>query len=123
MKKENKKASEGARAETASGSVYVDLGYKNFAEMETKANLVIEISKIIKKKKLTQADAAEMFGISQPKLSELLRGRFRGYSVERLIYFLNALGKDVDIIVKSKPRNRKARVNVYPSHHRNEARA
>lgn len=105
-----------------SGSVYADLGFKNYEEMEAKANLVIEISKAIKKKKLTQAQAAEMFGISQPKLSELLGGRFRGYSVERLIHFLNELGKDVDIVVKSKPRNRKARVNVYPSEHKNEAR-
>ena len=81
--------------------------------METKSNLVIEIGKAIKKKKLTQIQAAEKIGISQSKLSELLNGHFRGYSVERLIYFLNELGQDVDIVVKSKPRNRKARVNVY----------
>lgn len=84
--------------------------------METKANLVIEISKAIKKRKLTQTQAARLFGISQPKLSELLSGRFRGYSVERLIHFLNEVGQDVDIVVKSKPRNRrKARVAVYHS--------
>ena len=81
----------------------------------------MEISKVIKKKKLTQTQAAEIFGISQPKLSELLGGRFRGYSVERLIHFLNELGQDVDIVVKSKPRNRKARVSVY--HFNNEIRA
>lgn len=103
------------RVEMGSGSVYKDLGYKSHKEMETKSNLVMEISKAIKKKKLTQIQAAEMFGISQPKLSELLRGRFRGYSIERLIYFLNELGKDVDIVVKSKPRNRRARVHVIPS--------
>lgn len=103
------------RAEIGSGSVYADLGFKNHEEMETKSNLVIEISKIIKKKKLTQTQAAEIFGISQPKLSELLNGRFRGYSIERLIHFLNEIGQDVDIIVKSKPRNRKARVAVFHS--------
>lgn len=103
------------RAEIGSGSVYADLGIKNHEEMETKSNLVIEISKAIKKKKLTQTQAAEMFGISQPKLSELLSGRFRGYSVERLIHFLNEIGQDVDIVVKSKPRNRRARVTVYHS--------
>lgn len=101
------------RAEVGSGSVYEDLGLKNYKEMETKSNLVIEISKAIKKRKLTQAAAAEIFGISQPKLSELLRGHFRGYSVERLIRFLNEIGQDVDIVVKSKPRNREARVQVY----------
>ena len=103
------------RVEIGSGSVYADLGYKNHEEMETKSNLVMEISKAIKKKKITQTQAAEIFGISQPKLSELLNGRFRGYSVERLIHFLNEIGQDVDIIVKSKPRNRKARVAVFHS--------
>lgn len=103
------------RVEIGSGSVYKDLGFKNFEEMETKSNLVMEISKAIKKKKLTQTQAAEIFGISQPKLSELLSGHFRGYSVERLIHFLNKVGQDVDIVVKAKPRNRNARVSVYHS--------
>lgn len=103
------------KVEIGSGSIYADLGYKNREEMETKSNLVMEISTVIKKKKLTQTQAAEIFGISQPKLSELLNGRFRGYSIERLIHFLNEIGQDVDIIVKSKPRHRKARVAVFHS--------
>lgn len=117
MKKERTHEAEIAdtRAEIGSGSVYADLGLKNYAEMETKSNLVIEISKAIKKRKLTQTQAAEIFGISQPKLSALLNGHFRGYSVERLIHFLNEIGLDVDIVIKSKPRNRKARVTVYHS--------
>lgn len=101
--------------EIETGSVYAQLGFKNPEEMETKANLVIEIGKTIKKNKLTQKQAAEILNISQPKLSELLRGHFRGYSVERLIIFLNKLGKEIDIVVKPKPRNRKARINVYHS--------
>lgn len=104
------------RVEIGSGSVYKDLGLKNYEEMETKSNLVIEISKALKKKKLTQIQAAEIFGISQPKLSELLKGHFRGYSVERLILFLNKIGQDVDIVIKAKPRNRKARTCVYHSY-------
>ena len=115
MKKERTFEEEMAdtRVEISSNSIYAELGFKNHKEMETKSNLVMEIQKAIKKKKLTQTQAAEKIGISQPKLSELLNGRFRGYSVERLIYFLNELGHDVDIVVKSKPRHRKARVNVY----------
>lgn len=102
--------------EVGQGSVYADLGYKNYEEMETKSNLVVEISKAIKKRKLTQTQTAEILSISQPKLSELLSGRFRGYSVERLIHFLNELGQDVDIVVKPKPRyRRKARVHVFHS--------
>ncbi len=94
------------------GSVYEQLGYKDHKEMETKATLVMEITKAIKKKKFTQTKAAEILGVSQPKLSSLLNGHFRGYSVERLMHFLIELGKDVDIIVSSKPSNRKARVSV-----------
>jgi predicted XRE-type DNA-binding protein len=105
MEKENK-----TRLEVR--SVYADLGYKNYSEMETKSNLVMEISEVIKKKKLTQSQAAELFGLSQPKLSELLSGRFRGYSVERLMHFLTVLGKDVDILVKDRPLSRSARIVV-----------
>lgn len=111
----HKKKTAGIDVEIGCGSVYADLGFKNHAEMETKSDLVIEIGKVIKKKKLTQMQAAEILNISQPKLCELLNGRFRGYSIERLMLFLNKLGKDVDIVVRSKPRNRRARVSVYHS--------
>lgn len=104
------------RVEIGYESVYAQLGFKNHKEMETKSNLVMEIGKAIKKKKLTQTQAAGKIGISQPKLSELLNGHFRGYSVERLIYFLNELGQDVDIVVKSKSRKRKGSIKVYNSY-------
>ncbi len=101
------------RVKTGIRSVYADLGYKNYRNMETKADLVIEIDKTIKKRKLTQTKAAEILRISQPKLSELLSGYFKGYSVERLIHFLNKLGQNVDIIVTSTPENYEAGINVY----------
>ena len=104
------------KIEIGCGSAYADLGYKNHEEMGTKADLTIEIKKEIKKKKLTQIKAAKLLSISQPKLSELLRGRFRGYSVERLMHFLTELGKDVNIIISSK-KTRKARVSVRHSNH------
>src|SRR5579871_964910 len=96
-----------SKVRISKGSIYAELGYKNAEEMETKANLTIEIDKTIKKRKLTQTGAARVLGISQPKLSELLRGRFRGYSIERLMNFLTILGKDVDIVVRSKPKTRR----------------
>lgn len=111
------------QADVDTGSVYFQLGLKNYEEMETKASLVMEISKAIRKRKLTQTAAAELFNISQPKLSELLKGHFRGYSVERLIHFLVQLEQDVDIVIKSKPRNRKARVSVYHSINESHAKA
>ena len=100
------------KAKISTGSVYHNLGYQNPEEMETKANLTIEISKTIKNKKLTQKQAAEILSLTQPKLSELLRGHFRGYSVERLMNFLNILGNDVDIIVRPNPKIGKARTKV-----------
>ncbi len=110
-----KRIEEETEAEIGFGSIYAQLRYKNHEEMETKSNLVVEIAKAIKKKRISQTQAAKVIGISQPKLSELLSGRFRGYSVERLMHFLNELGQDIDIIVKSKPRTRRARINVFPS--------
>jgi predicted XRE-type DNA-binding protein len=114
-RKSSKKKKDDTSVEIGIGSVYEQLGFKNHKEMLTKANLVTEINNEIKKRKLTQTKAAKILKITQPKLSTLLRGHFRGYSVERLIHFLNELGKDVDIIVRAKPETRKARVNVFHS--------
>jgi predicted XRE-type DNA-binding protein len=87
----------------SSGNVYADLGYENPEEMLLKAQLVTLLSKAIKAKGLNQYQAAEVLGIDQPKVSTLLRGQFRGYSLERLFKFLNAFDLDVEVNVKSKP--------------------
>lgn len=100
--------------EMSSGNIFADIGIENPEEELTKAKLVWEIEQIIKKKKLTQVHAAKIMGINQPKVSALMRRKLDGFSVERLIHFLNALGQDIDIIVRPKPRNRKqAKINVY----------
>src|SRR5688572_19194955 len=89
-------------------------GIDNPEEELTKAKLVWEIEQIIKKKKLTQKDAARIMGINQPKVSALIRRKLDGFSVERLMHFLNTLGQDIDIVVRPKPSSRKqAMVNVY----------
>ena len=103
------------RIELGSGNVFADLGFDNPEEMLAKAHLVSEMQKVIKKKKLTQTEAAKMLGLTQPKLSILLRGQFKGYSTDRLIRFLRILGQDVDIFVTPKPRNRQAHLHVYSS--------
>lgn len=105
---------EEVECEISSGNVFADLGIDNPKEELTKAKLVWEIEQIVKKKKLTQIAAAKIMGINQPKVSALIRRKLDGFSVERLIHFLNALGQDIDIIVRPKPRNRKqAQINVY----------
>ena len=89
-------------------NVYRDLGYPDAEEMLVKAQLVSKISEIIRGQALTQVDAARILGVTQPKLSGLLRGQFRGVSERKLIECLNKLGRDVQIVVKSAPRRRAA---------------
>jgi predicted XRE-type DNA-binding protein len=97
----------------SSGNVYADLGYENPEEMLLKAQLVTLLSKAIKAKGLNQYQAAEVLGIDQPKVSTLLRGQFRGYSLERLFKFLNAFDLDVEVNVKSKPEGEeRARIGI-----------
>jgi predicted XRE-type DNA-binding protein len=103
------------RVELGSGNVFADLRFDHPEEMLAKARLVSEMQKAIKKKKLTQTEAAEILGLTQPKLSILLKGQFKGYSTDRLIRFIRILGQDVDIYVTPKSRNRQAHLHVYSS--------
>ena len=89
-----------------SGNVFADLGLPDAEERLAKAELARQILKIIARRRLTQAQAAELLGIDQPKVSALTRGKLSGFSMERLFHFLNALGRDVQITVKAKPRSR-----------------
>ena len=85
----------------SSGNVYADLGYENPEEMLLKAHLVMRLSQAIKAKGLNQYQAAEVLGIDQPKVSALVRGQFRGYSLERLFKYLNVLGQDIAISIST----------------------
>jgi predicted XRE-type DNA-binding protein len=80
-----------------SGNVFRDLGLPDAEELNTKANLAIEIARLIRKRGLTQIEAARMLGIDQPKVSAIVRGRLDKFSVERLCELLTRLGCDVDI--------------------------
>ena len=90
--------------EPSTGNVFADLGLPDAGEHLIKAGLVARIDRIIRERKLTQTAAAELLGIDQPKVSAMLAGQFRGYSVERLMRFLVSLGHDVEIVVKPKKR-------------------
>jgi predicted XRE-type DNA-binding protein len=92
--------------EKSSGNVYADLDSPDATEMQIKARLAGKISDIIKQRHLTQQEAAEILGISQPKLSGLLRGQFRGISESKMLECLNRLGRDVEIVVKKASRIR-----------------
>ena len=88
------------RYETGSGNVFKDLGVPNADEHLVKAQLVFKIDGIMKGRRLTQVQAAAMFGVRQPDVSMMLRGEFRQFSVERLLRFLVALDQDVEIVVR-----------------------
>jgi predicted XRE-type DNA-binding protein len=88
----------------SSGNVFKDLGVNAPEEVLAKAELTVRIAGLISRKKLTQAEAAVILGIDQPKVSALLRGRLAGLSTERLLRFLTALGSDVEIVVRDRPR-------------------
>lgn len=90
-----------------SGNVFADLGFAN-PELELlKSTLVQRIAEVIRKRRLTQVKAAEILNLDQPKVSALLRGRFGGYSTDRLFRFLNALNQDIEIVVRDKsPHNK-----------------
>ena len=90
----------------SSGNVFADLGLPEPEEELTKAQLASHIRQVIKRQRLTQVAAATQMGIDQPKVSALLNGRLANFSSERLMRLLTALGQDVDITVRTKPRNR-----------------
>jgi predicted XRE-type DNA-binding protein len=96
----------------STGNVFADLNLPDAEELQTKARLGATICRIVEQKRLSQAEVAELLNITQPKVSALLHYKLEGYSVERLMRFLVALGHDVEIIVRAKPRSRSARIAV-----------
>jgi predicted XRE-type DNA-binding protein len=89
-----------------SGNVFADLGVPAPEEELTKAQLASHIRQVIKRSRLTQAAVARRMGIDQPKVSALLNGRLANFSSDRLMRLLTALGQDVEITVRAKPRSR-----------------
>ncbi len=83
----------------SSGNVFADIGLPNPEEALAKSQIAIEIRRVIKKKKLTQAKAAKILKIDQPKLSRLLRGYLTNFSLERLFRFLNDLGQNIHVTI------------------------
>lgn len=85
--------------EVSSGNVYVDLGAHDAEQMQLKAQLALVIGEIVQRKGFTQQQTALMLGMTQPKLSNLLRGQFRGISEAKMLECLVKLGRDVEIVV------------------------
>jgi predicted XRE-type DNA-binding protein len=93
--------------------VFADLGYSDADERQTKLRLAYAINGIMDERRLTQAAAAARLSVNQPKVSALRNYKLDGFSVERLMTFLTALDRDVEIVIRRKPRSRTAaRISV-----------
>src|SRR5689334_20336023 len=99
-------------AEQGSGNVFADLNLPNPELALAKAELVQRIRDLIAERTLTQAKAAKLLGLDQPKVSALVRGRVEGYSIDRLFRFLNALGQRVEITIKPESAHTQPRIVI-----------
>ncbi len=97
-----------------SKNVLADLGIEDAEELSIKMRLVVEIVRIVRETGLRQAEIARRLGIPQPKISALMNYRLGGFSAEKLMHFLTALGRDVKIRIKKKPSSREqGKIRVY----------
>ena len=88
------------KVEMSSGNIFADLGLPDAETHFLKAQIVSEIYRLTHERKLTQIQAGKLMGISQPEVSRLFKGNFREYSIDRLMSFLTAFDRDVDIVVR-----------------------
>ena len=95
-----KRIIEGIEVEAGSGNVFADLGLRHAEKLKVKSGLVVDIVKAIRRLDLTQDEAAQRMGLTQPKVSALLRGDFTNRSERKLMDCLNRIGYDIEIRVK-----------------------
>jgi predicted XRE-type DNA-binding protein len=101
------KATNKPEVSPSTGNVFADLGVTNAQEKQTKVRLAVAINQIIQGRKLSQTAAARRLKVNQPKVSALSNYQLDGFSVERLMNFVTALDRDVDIVIRRKPKSRK----------------
>lgn len=91
------------RITESSGNVFADLGLPDAPELLVKADLAIEIGRVLDERGLSQAQAAQALRTSQPRISDLRRGKLEGFTIDRLLRFLNAtLDQDVELAIQPK---------------------
>ena len=96
-------------------NIFADLGLADADSHFLKAQIVSELYRLVSEDKLTQAKAGAMMGISQPEVSRLFKGAFREYSIDRLMGFLTAFDRDVDIVVRRRPvKGERGRISFKP---------
>ena len=109
----NRNASRHAPIVRGTTNVFADLGFPDASERQAKLRLAYALNQVLEHRKLPQAEAAKVLGLTQPKISALRNYKLAGFSVERLMNLLTALDQDVEIVIRRKPRSRKAgRISV-----------
>ena len=98
--------------ERGTGNVFADLGLPDAGERQTKTRLALALNRIIKAQGLKQVAAARLLGMPQPKVSALVNYQLDGFSVEKLMEMIVALGRDVEIIVRPARAGDAGRVSV-----------
>lgn len=97
-----KRMSKKINVTASSGNVFEDLGLPGAEDRLLKAQLASQIQRLIEEKEMTQAEIAPLLGLDQPKVSNLMRGRLAGFSVERLFGILNRLGHSIEVRISAK---------------------
>ena len=94
------------RIQKSSGNVFRDLGFsRDEAEhLKIRSDLMIRLTRFIEAKRLTQAQAARLLGVTQPRISDLVRGKIGRFSVDSLIEMLGRTGARVAVVVKTRRR-------------------
>lgn len=90
------------------GNVFADLGLADAAERQVKLRLAYVLNRVLAERTLSQADAAKVLGVTQPNVSALRHYKLAGFSVDRLMNLLTALDQDIEIVIRRKPRSRRA---------------
>ena len=87
------------RIRRSSGNVFRDLGFgpEEAENLKARADLMMALSELVRKRRLTQAKAAKLFGVTQPRVSDLMRGKIQRFSVDSLIEMLGRAGVRVKI--------------------------
>ena len=96
------------RITRGSRNVFADLGFPDAAERQARLLLAYALNRVLDDRKLAQANAAKMLGLTQPKVSALRYYKLVGFSLERLMNLLTAIDHDIEIVIRPKPRSRKA---------------
>jgi predicted XRE-type DNA-binding protein len=104
------------KVDVGSGNIFADLGLPDANIHFLKAQIVSEIYRLTNERKLTQARAGKLLGITQPEVSRMFKGQFREYSVDRLMGFLTSFDRDVEIVVRPHKKAGKAgRITFSPA--------